>query len=256
MHAKRWGGAQVSEICTTAQIPRRTFYNWRQRYREGGLERLLTDKPKTANTIHRTPQEVVAKVNHLRLETGWCPHRIAGYLRKNNTPICHMTVYRILLREGLNNPLTKPRMKRTYTRWQRRHPNSLWQCDLKVIPAARWLITNLDDHSRFVPASERFNEGTTENVIWLLDRAIHESRNHGRSSPTMGHSSGAYEEANQASTRAARSNTPNASSAASANPPRKVRSNAGSEPTTKNTPDSHCIGNSSNTTITNAHTWH
>ena len=167
-------GMQVSEICTAAHIPRRTVYNWRHRYREGGLERLLTDKPKTANTIHRTPQEVVAKVNHLRLETGWCPHRIAGYLRKKNTPISHMTVYRILRREGLNNPLTKPRTKRTYTRWQRRHPNSLWQCDLKVIPPARWLITNLDDHSRFVPASEHFSEGTTENVIWLLDRAIHE----------------------------------------------------------------------------------
>jgi putative transposase len=42
------------------------------------------------------------------------------------------------------------------------------------VPPARWLITNLDDHSRFVPASEYFREGTTENVIWLLDRAIHE----------------------------------------------------------------------------------
>jgi transposase InsO family protein len=64
-------------------------------------------------------------------------------------------------------------MKRTYMRWQRRHPNSLWQCDLKAVDA-RWLITNLDDHSRFVPASEHLSEDTTENVIWLLDRAIHE----------------------------------------------------------------------------------
>jgi transposase InsO family protein len=38
----------------------------------------------------------------------------------------------------------------------------------------RWLITILDDHSRFVPGSERFNEGTAENVIWLLDRAVRE----------------------------------------------------------------------------------
>jgi transposase InsO family protein len=84
-----------------------------------------------------------------------------------------MTVYRILRSSGLNRPLQKPRVKRTYARWQRKHSNSLWQCDLKVVDP-RWLITILDDHSRFVPASEHFNEGTAENVIWLLDRAIHE----------------------------------------------------------------------------------
>jgi len=32
----------------------------------------------------------------------------------------------------------------------------------------------LDDHSRFVTASELFDEGITENIIWLLDRAVHE----------------------------------------------------------------------------------
>jgi transposase InsO family protein len=84
-----------------------------------------------------------------------------------------MTVYRILRSSGLNRPLQKARIKRTYARWQRKHSNSLWQCDLKVVDP-RWLITILDDHSRFVPASERFNEGTAENVIWLLDRAVHE----------------------------------------------------------------------------------
>jgi len=78
----------------------------------------------------------------------WC-------IRKRGTPICHMTVYRILVSSGLNRPLQKPRVKRTYARWQRRHPNSLCQCDLKQA-GARWLITNLDDHSRFVPASEHF----------------------------------------------------------------------------------------------------
>jgi transposase InsO family protein len=53
------------------------------------------------------------------------------------------------------------------------HPNSLWQCDLKLVDA-RWLIGILDDHSRFVTGSEIFNEGTAENVIWLFDRAVHE----------------------------------------------------------------------------------
>jgi putative transposase len=39
---------------------------------------------------------------------------------------------------------------------------------------AGWLITILDDRARFVTASQIFKEGTTENVIWLLNKAIHE----------------------------------------------------------------------------------
>jgi transposase InsO family protein len=170
---KRGEGLRVSEICTATQIPRRTFYNWQARYREGGYERLLTDKSKTANAIYKTTSETIAQVTNLRVETAWCPHKIAAQLRNRGIRISHMTVYRILRSSGLNHPLEKPRMKRTYRRWQRTHPNSLWQCDLKLVPP-RWLITILDDHSRFVPASEHFNEGTAENVIWLFDRAVHE----------------------------------------------------------------------------------
>ena len=41
----------------------------------------------------------------------------------------------------------------------------------------------------------------------------------------------------------------------SVNPPRRARLNDGSEPTTRNTPDTNSTGNSSNTTTGNAHTW-
>jgi len=162
----------ISKICTLAKIPRRTFYNWWNRYCEGGFENLV-DRSRRPSTIQKTSDETVRMIIDLRKETGWCPHRIAGHLRRKSINISHMTVYRILCREGLNHPLEKPRIKRTYKRWQRISPNSLWQCDLKLV-GPRWLITILDDHSRFITASKLFKEGTAENVIWLLDRAIHE----------------------------------------------------------------------------------
>ena len=163
-------GMPVDEICTATQKPRRTFYNWWGRYREGGFENLI-DKPRRPNTIQKTPCEVARRIVKLRRETGWCPHRIAGYLRIQGVNVCHMTVYRILCQEGLNHPLAKPRQQRTYKRWQRNRSNSLWQCDLKIAED-RWLITILDDHSRYVTASQIFKEGTAENVIRLLDEAI------------------------------------------------------------------------------------
>ena len=87
---RRGEGASVSQICTAAQIPRRTFYNWLSRYEEAGFEN-LTDKPRKPFTIHRTPPETVKTVTDLRRETGWCPHRIAGYLRRRGISVCHMT---------------------------------------------------------------------------------------------------------------------------------------------------------------------
>ena len=162
----------VSEICTAVQIPRRTFYNWWNHYRQDGLDG-LEPRSKRPHTIHRTPTQTVEEIKALRRKTAWCPNKIAGYLRLQGRPVGHMTVYRPLTESGLNIPLQKPRIKRTYIIWERKHPNSLWQCDLKLV-GQEWLVGILDDHSRFVTASELFDEGITENIIWLLDRAVHE----------------------------------------------------------------------------------
>jgi transposase len=89
---KRGEGVPVHEICTNAQIPRRTFYNWRNRYRLGGLEG-LNPKPRTPRTIHRTPPETVEKILNLRREKGWCPILIEGYLRRaESIEIGHATI--------------------------------------------------------------------------------------------------------------------------------------------------------------------
>src|SRR3990172_11852952 len=142
---RRGEGVPVIEICAAAQLPRRTFYDWWRRYRQHGLEG-LTPKSRRPHTIHRTPNQVANEVITIRQKTAWCPHKIAGYLRTQGTPVGHMTVYRILRSSGLNRPLTKPRTRRPYKRWQRKRSNSLWQCDLKLV-GAEWLITPLDDHS-------------------------------------------------------------------------------------------------------------
>jgi len=169
---RRGEGVPVSRICTSAQIPRRTFYNWWDRYQLHGLEG-LEPRSRTPHTIHRVDPITVEKAVALRRMKGWGPQLISGYLGTRGIKIGSTTVYRTLCQEGLNHPLAKPRIKRTYKRWQRKRPNSLWQCDLKLV-GARWLITILDDHSRYVTGSQIFKEGTAENVIWLLDKAIHE----------------------------------------------------------------------------------
>ena len=73
-------------------------------------------------------------------KTGWCPHKIAGYLRTRGTPVGHMTVYRILCSSGLNRPL------------QTRTPNRPW---LTILRERR--RTQREEHQpiRRVPSRQR-----------------------------------------------------------------------------------------------------
>ena len=108
-------GASVNEICASAQIPRRTFYNWWNRYRRFGLEG-LKPKSKAPRTVHRVSPIVAERATALRREKGWGPQLIAGYLATQGIKVGSTTIYRTICREGLNHPLTKPRTKRTYKR--------------------------------------------------------------------------------------------------------------------------------------------
>jgi len=109
----------------------------------------------------------------------------------------------------------------------------LWQCDLKLV-GPRWLITILDDHSRYVTGNHIFKDGTAENAI----RRSVNTRSHERSSPITDRNSGAYAEENPASTGTASTRGSNISSPASASPQRLERLNDGSEPTTSSIRDS------------------
>ena len=76
---RRGEGMPAGEICTAAQIPRRTFYNWWNRYLEYGLKG-LEPRPRAPHTVHRTNLNIVENVVALRREKGWGPQLVAGYL--------------------------------------------------------------------------------------------------------------------------------------------------------------------------------
>jgi len=165
---RRLEGWKVQDIATAVRTNEKTIDRWCSVYKKHGWAGLQVKSHKP-HTIHRTPQETVDLILQLRRTRNWRPCLIEGYLRRaESIEIGHTTIHRLLKQAGLNNPLQTPRKQRSHKRWQRRHPNSLWQCDLKVV-GAKWLITILDDHSRYVTGSQIFKDGTTENVIWLLD---------------------------------------------------------------------------------------
>jgi transposase InsO family protein len=100
--------------------------------------------------------------------------RIEDYLRNYNKQsiASHTTIHKILNQAGLNNLIPKPRKVWGKRRFQREHSNSLWQADYKLTEQDEWMISYLDDHSRFVPGSRVHHNPTAEHAIKLLEESM------------------------------------------------------------------------------------
>jgi putative transposase len=84
----------------------------------------------------------------------------------------HTTINKILRINDLIKP-HKPRKQRTFIRWERAHPNSLWQTDYSIYKR-KYITAFIDDHSRFCTAGNVFSEATTQHSLELLNQAIHD----------------------------------------------------------------------------------
>jgi transposase len=107
---RREEGVTVNQICTSARIPHRTFYNWWSRYRLHGLKG-LKPRSKAPHTVHRLDPAIAEKVAYIRRDKGWGPRVISQYLRTQGIKVGSTTVYRILLRSSLNRRLEKTGLK-------------------------------------------------------------------------------------------------------------------------------------------------
>jgi len=170
---KKLEGWRSTEIATALRIDERTVYRWWRIYRKQGWEGLHVKSHKPL-TIHRTSQSTVDLILQLRRARNWGPCRIEGYLHNYNrqSRVSHTTIHKILNQAGLNNPIPKPRKVWGKHRFQREHSNSLWQADYKLTEDDEWMISYLDDHSRFVPGSRTNHNPTAKHAIKLLEESM------------------------------------------------------------------------------------
>ena len=168
---KRLEGRSVTDICSEAQIDRKMFYRWWNRYQTQGWNG-LAEKPKGRPSLPRPDGILKEKVIKLRKRYEWGPKKIAGCLRRKGYAIDHNQAYHIICEAGLNCPITAPRKTWGTKRFQREHCNSLWQADFKLCSDDWWMISYLDDRSRFITGSVKIYSPTGENAMLLLDRAV------------------------------------------------------------------------------------
>jgi hypothetical protein len=109
-----------------------------------GTEGGLLDASRRPRTIHHLNPSAIERVIQLRQQHGWCGEAISARLGREGVEVSNGSVYKILHDHALPVKAYAPGRRRTYTRFQRAHPDSLWQTDIKCY-SREYLIAFLDD---------------------------------------------------------------------------------------------------------------
>ncbi len=166
----------------------RTLKRWCQRLDSGGWD--LRDSSRRPHMVHRklTPlieQEVV----DLRKKTGWGSNKLLAHL--THLGISARLIDKVLNKHNLCRIVKIKGKQKKWVRWQRKHPNSLWQIDHtdEQDKLNCYTLSVIDDCSRYSLAIIKLNRVTTPVVTHILDEII---RIHGKPTQVLTDNGGAY----------------------------------------------------------------
>jgi len=147
------------------EINIRTLRRWTQKLNQ--TEWNLKDKSKRPTTIHyKITPEIEKEVIKLRNKTGFGENKIVTYFPN----LSHKSINKILNKFGLTNPNPNRKKRIKYIRWQREHPNSLWQMDTSDQKIeGKYCFAVIDDCSRYCLGLFALNRVSTDIIIHLLD---------------------------------------------------------------------------------------
>lgn len=134
----------------------------------------LQDKSTRPHAIHYkiTPQ-IEGEVVSLRNKTGWGSEKLV--LQLPHIDLCQRSVDKILDKHNLLRASTNKGARKKWVRWERSHPNSLWQMDHtdEQENGNCYTLSVLDDCSRYSLALVKLNHMSTDVVTHILDKLIH-----------------------------------------------------------------------------------
>jgi transposase-like protein len=148
----------VTEVAERFGVSRQAVHRWIGWYRDEGLDELADRSHRPHAHPAQTSPEVEAAICELRRahpRSG--QRRLQFELGRLGCPgpvPSPTTIYRVLVRHGLIDPVPRRRRREDYRRWQREAPMELWQMD--IVGGIRLadggeakVVTGVDDHSRF-----------------------------------------------------------------------------------------------------------
>jgi transposase InsO family protein len=143
-----------AEACARFGISRKTGYKWRQRAASPQPQPLLDRPRRPRHCPGRIPPQQERRILEVRDLRSWGARKIHASLRQQGQEVpSARTVHAALARNGRvapRHPAPPPRP------FERPIPNELWQIDykgpLRVEGKSRYLLSVLDDHSRYALA--------------------------------------------------------------------------------------------------------
>jgi len=148
------GREPLVQLCHEFGISRPTGYLWVKRYREGGVEAIAERSRRPHQSPTQTAPELEARIVALRqVYPDWGARKLSVLLDRQGIELPPSTVHRVLLRHGLVRE--QDRHRPALQRFEREHPNELWQMDFKGPknwPKACTALSVIDDHSRYLIA--------------------------------------------------------------------------------------------------------
>ena len=171
----------VTKICREYNVPRSSFYRWKQKYEKAGRSGLYRERPVAYRHPRRTSPEVVEKILAIRTEYQLGALRIMYYLeRYHGIKISESTVSRVLKAHGLSRlPKTAPRRALHSKRYAKTVPGHHVQVDVKFVQLKdregktmkRYQYTAIDDATR-IRALQIFPEHNQVRAIRFTDYVV------------------------------------------------------------------------------------
>ena len=149
------------------EINIRTLRRWTSKLNNDDWD--LCDLSRRPNKIHyRITENDEKRILDIREKTGWGEDKIADFVNLSS-----WSVNKILRKNKLTEPHKRKKKRIKYVRFQRDHPNSLWQIDHSQQKIKdKWVISVVDDCSRKSLAFVAVNEVTTNIVIKIINDLV------------------------------------------------------------------------------------
>jgi len=146
------------------EVCKRTLQRWNCKLSKSNWD--LCDKSKKPTTIHyKITPETEQKIISIRNKTGWGENKIADFVE-----VSSWSVNKILRKNNLTKPNPNRKKRIKYIRWQRKHPNSLWQMDTSDQKIeGKYCFAVIDDCSRYCIGLFALNRVSTDIIIQILD---------------------------------------------------------------------------------------
>jgi len=171
----------VTKACREWDVPRSTFYRWKDAYAKHGEAGLVRKRPIAKSHPRQLSPEVVEKILHLRQVYHFGPERITWYLeRYHAVKTSSSSVYRTLIRHDLRRlPKNVGRRAIHTRRYSKRVPGHHIQVDVTFLTLKsnegkkirRFQYTAIDDATR-IRALKIDSRHTQKNAIDFIDYVI------------------------------------------------------------------------------------